>query len=118
MAGDLNSEPTRSKSNEWSEQNLNLNLMPTNSEPDSLTTGAAFSAASHRSTLLVFGRDSRETSAFWPQTSHTDEVNQLTRQSSPAMGSNESQLYLQATGAVYLLINHRTYIRRSVFSHC
>ena len=40
MAGDLNSEPTRSKSNELSEQNLNLNLMPPNSEPESLITGA------------------------------------------------------------------------------
>ena len=40
MAQDLNSEPPRSKSSEWSEQNLNLNLMRTNSEADSLTTGA------------------------------------------------------------------------------
>lgn len=40
MAGDLNSEPTRSKSNELSEQNLNLNPMPPNSELESLITGA------------------------------------------------------------------------------
>ena len=40
MAQDLNLEPPRSKSSEWSEQNLNLNIMPTNSESDSLTTGA------------------------------------------------------------------------------
>ena len=35
----------------------------------------------------------------------------LTRKSSPAMGSNESRLYLQVTSAVYL-INHRTSTRQ------
>lgn len=40
MARDLNSGPPRGKSSELLEQNLNLNLMPPNSEPESLITGA------------------------------------------------------------------------------
>ena len=53
MAGDLNSEPTRSKSSELSKQNLNLNLMPTNSEPESLITGARCILISQRFQPIV-----------------------------------------------------------------
>ena len=53
MAGDLNLEPTRSKSNVLSEQNLNLNLMPPNSEPESLTIGVRCILISQRFQPIV-----------------------------------------------------------------
>ena len=53
MAQDLNSEPPRSKSSELSEQNLNLNLMLTNSEADSLTTGVRCILMSQRFQPIV-----------------------------------------------------------------
>ena len=122
MAQDLNSEPPRSKPAScqgriwiwtWCRQIPSPNHWPLGYAASLLAS--VFSRLSSRHVAGVRERDVCVLAANIP---HWWDKSMLTRKSFPAMGSNERRSYLQATGTVYLLINHRTSTRRSIFWYC